>query len=293
MDEPHEEEHSFSLGMFVNGVYAALEMIAGFILGSIALTTDALHNVSDIVSLGISYVAEKLFKRKPTARRTYGMRGASIIAAVLNGVIIITAMSVVILEAVRKLNSTVPISSTEVMVIAGFGILVNGGTALLFVKNRKNDLNVKGAFLHMLGDTGVSLAVVISGLVIQMTGWSWVDPVIAILMALFVIVEAISLLKDAVNMELEAVPTNVDTRAVEQEILDFDSVVSLHDLHIWSLSTKDVALTVHLRRDTRSDNDLFICQLEKKLHADFGIDHMTIQIECGNYSELEKTDNTF
>lgn len=293
MHEHPTNRRAFSLGMAVNTIYTVIELVFGALIGSVALVADAMHNLSDVLSLGIAWLAEHLMHKNPTAARTYGYKSGSILAALINAFILLIAMGAIIFEAVGRFAHPEPVPGGLVMIVAGIGILINGGTALLFMRGRHGDLNMRGAFLHMAADAGVSLAVVIAGGLMKLTGWEWLDPAMSIVVALVVVAATWDLLRDAVNLALAAVPRNVDPKVVADIIRQYPSVVSFHDLHIWALSTQEAALTVHLVRDNNDRNDEFICGLGKALKKDGNINHVTIQVEHGDYPELNASDNRF
>ena len=284
---------AFRWGILLNMGYIVGEIGFGILVGSMALIADALHNLSDVLGLAISWLAAWLSGRKPTKQRTYGYKSSSILAALINAVFLLVAMGAIIVEAVERFDHPEPIQGVTVMAVAGVGILVNGLTAMLFHHGKDHDLNIKGAFLHMAADAGVSLGVVIAGGLYLLTGWDWLDPTASILVALVVVVGTWGLLKDAVNLAMAAVPKDIDCAAVTACIEDFDTVVSVHDLHIWALSTTDVALTVHILRATSDGNDWFLEKLSAKLRQQFDITHVTIQIEYGDYQPLRFRDNPY
>lgn len=278
----HQHKSSqFSLGIVINALYTIIEMLFGFAIGSMSLVADALHNLSDVLSLIVAWVAEKLAHRHPTAMRTYGMKGGSILAALINAMLLLVAMGAIIVEAIGRLQHPEPVVANTVMLVAGIGIVINGGTALLFMAGRHGDLNVRGAFLHMAADAGVSLGVVIAGLIMKFTGWMFLDPLMSLVVAFAVLWATWGLLRDAVNMALAAVPRSLDPERVRKIIAAYPTVRAFHDLHIWSISTTDTALTVHLERTTRQGNDEFLDGLAARLRQECGIEHVTIQIECG------------
>ncbi|WP_127848443.1 cation diffusion facilitator family transporter [Lacticaseibacillus hulanensis] len=284
MHNHQNKGRAFSLGMLINSLYTIIEMVFGLAIGSMALVADALHNLSDVLSLFVSWVAEKLTHRHPTAMRTYGMKGGSILAALINAMLLLVAMGAIIIEAIGRLRHPEAVPANTVMLVAGIGILINGGTALLFMSGRHGDLNVRGAFLHMAADAGVSVGVVLAGLLMKLTGWHWLDPLMSLMVAFVVLWATWGLLRDAVNISLAAVPRDLDPEHVRSVIASYPTVRSYHDLHIWSISTTDTALTVHLERTTREGNDEFLDGLAAALRKTCAIDHVTIQIECGQVS---------
>ncbi|KRN25925.1 cation diffusion facilitator family transporter [Lacticaseibacillus camelliae] len=292
MTQP-KPNHAFRWGIFFNSLYIIAEVGFGLAIGSIALVADALHNLSDVLGLCIAWFASWLTLLKPTSQRTYGYKSSSIMAALLNAVFLLIAMGAIIVEALQRLATPEPTKGGIVMLIAGVGILVNGATAMLFHAGQQRDLNIRGAFMHMAADAGVSLGVVIAGGMYLLTGWEWLDPVVSILVALVVLVGTWGLLKDAVNLAMAAVPKAIDTEKVRALINAYPTVASCHDLHIWALSTTDVALTVHITRKTDVNNDQFLEELGHKLRHTFDIAHVTIQVEYGDYLPLQAGDNPY
>ncbi|KRL86054.1 Co Zn Cd efflux system component [Lacticaseibacillus pantheris DSM 15945 = JCM 12539 = NBRC 106106] len=278
---PETTAKHFALGTVLNTGYTIIELVLGAMVGSVALVADALHNLSDVVGLLLAWVAELLTRRHPTLRRTYGLKGTTIMAALINAVMLVVAMVLIVVEAVSKLQHPAPVAGWSVVLIAGAGVVVNGATALMFGRGHK-DLNVRGAFLHMAADAGVSVAVVVAGIVMMVTGWRWVDPVASLIVAGAVLGLTWGLLRDATNMALAAVPRSVNAERVEEVIARCPSVVSYHDLHIWAISTSDTALTVHVRRNTHEHNDAFLDELAASIREQCGITHITIQVEYGN-----------
>lgn len=284
---------AFRWGILLNAVYIIAEVGFGTLIGSIALVADALHNLSDVLGLAIAWFASWLSLRRPTAQRTYGYKGSSILAALINAVFLLVAMGAIIVEAASRFAHPEPIQGATVMLVAGVGIVVNGVTALLFHQGKDHDLNIRGAFLHMAADAGVSLGVVLAGGLYLLTGWEWLDPLVSIGVAVVVLISTWGLLKDAVNLAMAAVPKAIDTAAVTRCIESCDTVISCHDLHIWALSTTDVALTVHVMRTTGENNDWFLEKLAQKLRDHFDIAHVTIQVEYGDYQPLRIRDNPY
>ncbi|KRM71282.1 Co Zn Cd efflux system component [Lacticaseibacillus brantae DSM 23927] len=291
--EKIQPNQAFKWGICLNIVYIIAEVGFGLLIGSMALVADALHNLSDVLGLGIAWGADWLGKLRPTLKRTYGFKSSSILAALINAVFLLIAMGAIIVEAITRFGNEQPVQGVTVMIVAGVGIVVNGVTAWLFHRGQQKDLNIRGAFLHMAADAGVSLGVVIAGGLITLTHWEWLDPLVSILVALIVVISTWSLLRDALNLAMAAVPNGISTSAVEEVIEHYPTVEKCHDLHIWALSTTDVALTVHLTRATSANNDRFLEELSQKLRQEFGVTHVTIQVEYGDYQALQATDNTY
>ena len=270
---------AFAIGIGLNLAFVLVETIFGIKAHSLALVADAGHNLSDVLGLVLAWGASVLSRRRPTAKHTYGMRRSSVLAALLNAVLLLIAIGGIAWEAVQRFGHTAPVSAGVVIWVAAVGIAVNTATALLFAAGRKGDLNIKGAFLHMAADAGVSAGVVVAGLAIAATGWSWLDPAISLMIVVVILIGTWGLLRDSVNLALDAVPEDIDAHAVEQYLRGLPGVMDVHDLHIWGMSTTDVALTAHLVKPTAEDEDHLIARTCTELHVRFGIEHATLQIE--------------
>ncbi len=268
--------------MVLNSAYLVIEAIWGVLSHSLALLADAGHNLSDILALGAAWLAHSLARKSPTARYTYGLRRSSILAALSNAVILLLVTGGIAWEAVlRLLYPTETVSGWTVMVVAALGILVNGGTALLLMKGQKNDLNIRGAFLHMATDALASLAVVITGGLVLLTGLQWLDSAISLLISALIVLTTWSLLRDSLDMALDAVPKGIDMNEIDGFFRALPGVTDLHDLHVWAMSTTETALTAHLVRTTDDGNDQRILDTANEmLRTRFGIIHTTIQIEA-------------
>ncbi|AKF86859.1 hypothetical protein MFUL124B02_34950 [Myxococcus fulvus 124B02] len=276
---PTSHGRAFALGVTLNLAFVAIEALYGFLSGSLALLADAGHNLSDVLGLVLAWGASILAQRAPTERRSYGLRGASILAALFNALLLLVAVGAIGWEAIRRFGEPAPVASLTVMGVAGIGVVINTATALLFWKGRKNDLNVQGAFLHMAADAGVSLAVVLSGALIYVTGQTWLDPVVTLGIALLILVSTWRLLVDSVNLALQAVPANIDLGAVRSLMTQAPGVTGVHDLHVWALSTTESALTAHLVVNAPSGDEALVPSLKARLHDTFGIEHVTLQLE--------------
>ena len=280
---------AFAIGTALNLAYVAVESGVGLRVDSVALLADAGHNLSDVLGLLVAWGGATLARRGPTPRRTYGLRSSTILAALANAVFLLVAVGGIAWEAVRRFGHPEPVPGGTVAWVAGVGIAVNALTAWLFASGRKGDLNVRGAYLHMTADAGVSAGVVVAGLAIAATGWLWLDPVISLAIAVIVAVSTWGLLRDSVNLALDAVPAHVDPAAVEAYLAGLPGVREVHDLHIWGMSTTDVALTAHLIRPLGptpgtpppGDDDELLLAASATLRERFGIAHPTIQIERG------------
>lgn len=273
----------FAVSMVLNSVYLVIEAIWGVLSHSLALLADAGHNLSDILALGAAWLAHSLTRRSPSERYTYGLRRSSILAALSNAVILLLVTGGIAWEAVlRLLHPAETVSGLTVMIVAAVGILVNGGTALLLMKGQKDDLNIRGAFLHMATDAVASLAVVITGGLVLLTGLQWLDPAISLLISALIVLTTWSLLRDSLDMALDAVPQGIDMTEIERFFRMLPGVTDLHDLHVWAMSTTETALTAHLVRTTdgtTDSNDQILDAANQMLRTRFGIVHTTIQIE--------------
>ncbi|NTX00295.1 MULTISPECIES: cation diffusion facilitator family transporter [Myxococcus] len=276
---PSTHGRAFALGIGLNLAFVAVEATFGFISGSLALLADAGHNLSDVLGLVLAWGASVLARRKPTERYTYGLRGASILAALLNALLLLVAVGAIGWEAVQRLGQPAPVATGTVMLVAGVGTLINTATALLFWKGRQSDLNIRGAFLHMAADAGVSLGVVLAGALISFTGWMWLDSGVTLGIALLILVGTWGLLRDSVNLALHAVPANIDMPSVRLQLTQSPGVAEVHDLHVWAMSTTEAALTAHLVVSEQPLDDSRLSHLKRLLHDRFGIEHVTLQLE--------------
>jgi cobalt-zinc-cadmium efflux system protein len=278
---PPANNAAFAIGVVLNFGFVVTEVLYGIASHSLALISDAGHNLSDVFCLLLAWGAMRLTKAAPTARRTYGWRRSSILAALINALILLVVVGGITVEAVRRLARPEEVAGGTVMAVAAIGIVINGFTALLFMAGRKHDLNVKGAFLHMVGDAAVSAGVVVAAFAIKLTGWLWLDPVVSLAIAVVIVWGTWGLLRESLNLSLDAVPAGIDPTAVEHYLARLEGVTAVHDLHIWAMSTTEVALTVHLVMEETPRDDEFLTQLSGTLRERFGIGHATTQIECG------------
>ena len=267
----------YAVGLLVNLAFVAVEFGAGVISQSTALMADAGHNLSDVLGLAMAGGAAWLARRASASHRTYGFGKATVLAALFNALLLIFACGAIAFEAVRRLNDPAPVGSTTVMVVAGIGFFINLGTALLFMKDQHKDLNVRGAYLHMMADAAVSLGVVAAGTLILFTGVSLIDPLISLVIVAVILWSTWGLLKDSLNLALDAAPAGIEVQAVRQALLDLPGVAAVHALHVWGLSTTDAALTAHLVRSEAAPADLLT--RAQKAAAGFGVAHITFKIE--------------
>jgi cobalt-zinc-cadmium efflux system protein len=273
---------AFAIGLGANLAYMVVEIIAGLLAHSLALLADAAHNASDVLGLLAAFVAGRLAIRAASATYTYGMRRASILAALANAVLLLIVTGGIAWEAVLRLLATPQVSGATVMVIAAGGILVNGGSALLFMRGQ-NDLNVRGAFLHMAGDAALAAATVVAGAVIWLTHWNRIDPIISLVVAGAIIAATWSLLRQSVAMSMDAVPPGLDTAKISATLAGVPGVVSVHDLHVWPVSTTETALTAHIVRGDTSNDSTLLAAAQHELEHRFGIQHATLQFETSDF----------
>jgi cobalt-zinc-cadmium efflux system protein len=263
----------------LNVGFVAVEAFFGLLSNSVALLADAGHNLSDVLGLLLAWGAATLSKREPSAHFTFGLRRSSIFSALFNAVFLLVAIGAIAFEAVQRLGDPLPVTGGTVMAVASVGILVNGITAWLFARGSKHDLNIRGAYLHMAADAAVSAGVVISGLLILQTGWLWIDPVTSLIVVAVILVGTWGLLRRSVNMALDRVPEHIPPADVVEALQGLPGVTRVHDLHIWSLSTTEVALTCHLVMPAGCPGDAFLRDVSDLLHRRFEIGHSTIQVE--------------
>jgi len=270
---------AFIIGIVLNVIYIVVEVVYGLAINSMALLADAGHNFSDVLGLLLAWGASYLAKTATTEKRTYGLRKSTILAAFFNSILLMIAVGAITIEAIRKLITPEPVEGTTMMIVAGIGFIINAITAILFMKGREKDLNIKGAFLHMAADAGVSLGVVIAGFVIVSTGWLWVDPAISLVIVLVITIGTWGLLRDSFHLSMDAVPKGIDLKEVGNYLKGINGVTEVHDLHVWAMSTTEIALTAHLVIPEETKDDYFLKKICGELHSKFGIEHSTIQIE--------------
>jgi len=270
---------AFAIGVVLNSAFVAVEAGFGFVSGSMALVADAGHNLSDVLSLLIAWGASTLASAPPSARFTWGFKSSSILAALTNAALLLLALGAITVETLRRLVDPQPVQSGTVVIVALIGIVINTVTALMFMRGRHGDLNVRGAFLHMAGDAAVSAGVVIAGLLIGWTGALWIDPVAGLLIVAVIFWGTLGLLKDSVKLSLMGVPAGINEVAVRQFLEGQPGVTAVHDLHIWPMSTTETALTAHLLMPSGYPGDDFLHGLSHELTHRFGIGHSTVQVE--------------
>lgn len=292
MSHTHEEGHShhhgppadfgraFLIGIFLNSGFIIFEVVFGLLSDSLALLADAGHNLSDVLGLILAWVASLLMKRNATARRTYGWKRSTVLAALFNALLLLIGVGAIFWEAIGRFRDPAPVVGSTVIWVAALGILVNGATAMMFMSGRKDDLNVRGAFLHMAADAAVSAGVMVAGGVILFTSWTWLDPIMSIGIGLFILISTWELLKDSLNLSLDIVPEKVDPEAVRVYLTGLPEVKEVHHIHIWPLSTTEVALTAHVVKREPTLDDALLARIQEELHHKYGVDHPTIQFEA-------------
>lgn len=276
---PQTFGYAFAIGAALNIALVGVEIAWGLIANSTALLADAGHNAGDILGILIAWGASALSRRPPTLRYTYGLRGSSILAALANAVILLVATGAIGTEAIMRLIHPEPVAAVTVMIVAGVGIVVNVATAWLFSAGEQHDLNIRAVFLHMAADAGLSFGVVAAGAVILLLGWTWIDPIVSLVIAGVIVWGTWGLLTQAVRMSLSGAPKHVEPTEVRRYLCELPGVSNVHDLHIWSMSTTETALTCHLLMPGGFPGDAFIVAICKELHERFRIDHPTVQIE--------------
>ncbi|WP_318479145.1 cation diffusion facilitator family transporter [Photobacterium leiognathi] len=285
----HHHEHSvsnynsaFAIGIALNLIYVVVEAVYGVITDSLALLADAGHNLSDVVTLVLAWGAFALAKKAATDQRTYGFRKVTILASLTSAVLLLLALGAIAWEAIQRFSDPRPVAGTTVMVVAFIGVLINAATAMLFAKGQKHDLNMKGAFLHMAGDAAVSLGVIISAFIINITGWDWLDPATSLAIVVVILIGTWGLLKDSINYSLDAVPSNVDMAGLKAYLAALPNVTTFHDLHVWPMSTTENAMTVHLVVDDYLQAQSLADEIKHHVHDHFDIEHVTVQIEAAD-----------
>lgn len=279
---PPSDNRAFAIGVSLNLAFVVAEVVFGLSANSLALLSDAGHNLSDVFGLLIAWGAIYIGKSLPTKRRTYGLRRSSILAALTNAIVLLIAVGGITWEAIGRFFHPEVVAGNTVIWVAAVGVVINTATALLFMAGRERDINIRGAFLHMAADAGVSVGVILIGFAIHETGWHWLDPAVSILIGVVIVWGTWSLLRESINLAMDAVPARIDPHAVESFLASLTGVEAVHDLHIWGMSTTETALTVHLVMPRPPADDRFLHDVSHDLHERFEIGHATIQIEHGD-----------
>ncbi len=286
MSHSHHHHHeinnynrSFAIGITLNVIFVIIEVSYGLLADSLALIADAGHNLSDVMSLMLAWGASHLATKHPSQKRTYGLRKVTIMASLLSAVLLLVALGGIAWESIERLSSPQPVNGMIIIVVAAIGVVINTATALLFVKGQKHDLNIRAAYLHMAADAAISLGVVVAGIAIMLTGWLWLDPVISLVITVVILLGTWGLLRDSINLSIDAVPQGIDVAKIKSYLLNLKNISDIHDLHVWALSTTENALTVHLVTTCKSVNNDFLKEIQEHLHHHFNIAHTTIQME--------------
>ncbi|MDD2834453.1 MAG: cation diffusion facilitator family transporter [Methylotenera sp.] len=285
-DHHHDHSHevsdfnrAFLIGIALNALFVGIEAFYGWKVNSLALLADAGHNFSDVLGLVLAWGGALAVKLRPNIRHTYGWKRATILAAFANALLLLVAMGSLAWEAVGRLSTPEPVQGITVMAVAGVGILINTATALLFMRGRKSDLNIRGAFLHMAADALVSLGVVIAGALALWFGWNLLDPIASLLIAAVILVSTFGLFRESLHLMFDGVPASINLLKVRAYLESLSGVENVHDLHVWAMGTSQIALTAHLVMPKGSSGDAFLEDVTEGLHEQFGIGHSTIQIE--------------
>lgn len=289
MSHEHSHQHShainaeslnkaFIIGIVLNLAFVVIEFAAGFWFDSLALLSDAGHNLSDVVSLVLALLAFRLAKVKANERYTYGYKKSTILVSLLNAVILLVAVGAIVIESIHKLSNPAVVPGGAIAWVAGVGVLINAFTAFLFMKDKEKDLNVKGAYLHMAADTLVSVGVLVAGIVISRTGWYIIDPIIGLIVAVVILISTWNLLHDSLRLTLDGVPTSIDSQKVVEAIRALPGVDDVHHIHIWAISTTENALTAHIVLK-QPEGMQEVKHLIRHRLEDFGIGHATLEFE--------------
>ena len=276
---PADHGRAFAIGVTLNTGFVVVEAVYGYLAGSMALIADAGHNLSDVLALLLAWGASVAAKKPTSGRFTYGYKSSTILAALANAALLMVAIGMILVETIGRFADPEPIEAGTVMIVAAIGIAINTGTALMFLRGRKGDLNIRGAFLHMVADALVSAGVVAAGALIWWTGALWIDPVTSLVIVAVIAWSTWSLAKDSFAMGLLAVPKGVDENRVRADLVGLPGVEAVHDLHIWPMSTTETALTAHLVIPAGHPGDAFLADAAHRLEHDHGIVHMTLQVE--------------
>jgi cobalt-zinc-cadmium efflux system protein len=281
------QHRAFAIGIALNAAFVALEAFAGWRAGSLALLSDAGHNLGDVLGLALAWAGAWAAGRPASPRYTWGWRRGALLAALANAGLLLAAVGAIAWEAVHRLQNPAPVDTGIVVAVAATGIVINGLTAWWLSRGAQHDVNMRGAFLHMVGDAAVSAGVVVGGLVVGATGWLRLDPAISLAIALLVGLSAVSLARQSLALSLDAVPASIDPVAVERHLRALPGVTGLHDLHVWPLGSAGAALSAHLEMPDGHPGDVFLSRARASLQASFGIEHVTLQVETGGACEQD------
>ncbi|MEM6996809.1 MAG: cation diffusion facilitator family transporter [Myxococcota bacterium] len=270
---------AFAVSLALNIGFVVVEVVYGLLAGSMALVADAAHNLGDVLGLALAWGATRLARIEPCDRRTYGWRKSTVLAALLNAILIVLAVGGVTWEAVGRIGSPVAIDGMTVIVVAAIGVVINAVSAGFFFAGRKGDANIRGAFIHLMADAAVSVGVVFAGIVVLTTGWNWVDPATSLIISVVILVTTWGLLKESVDLLMDAVPAHIDLGEVRQCLLDIEGVAAIHDLHVWAMSTNETSLTAHIEVREGCDRNALLRSIDEVLQQRFHIGHSTVQLE--------------
>jgi cobalt-zinc-cadmium efflux system protein len=279
---PENLTRAFAIGVGLNAGYVAFEVAYGLVGDSLSLLADAGHNLGDVLGLLLAWAASAMARTRPTKRRTYGLRGSSILAALFNAILLLVSVGAIAWEAIRRFREPAIVSGKIVIGVSIIGIIINAVTAGMFARGRKGDLNIRSAFVHMAADAAISAGVVLAGIAILFTAHLWIDPMVSLIICAVIVWGTWDLLREAVNFALQAVPRRIDPDAVDRYLRELPGITEVHDLHIWPMSTTETAITAHLIKPDGAIDDGLLCQIKEELHAKFLINHVTIQCECGD-----------
>ncbi len=271
---------SFAIGISLNTIYVIVEIVIGLLTGSLGLIADAIHNASDVLSLIVAWVGSRLAQRSPSKRYTYGLKRAPIVASFFNALLLFGAMGFVAWEAIQRFQDPVAIPGATIIWVTSVGLVVNFGTAAMFMRGR-DDLNIRGAFLHMIADGAVTLGVLLAGVAIMLTDALWLDPLISLAIVLVVLWSTWDLFLDSLRLSVDAIPSGIDPDEVAAYLRNLPGVAEIHDLHVWALSTTETALTAHLVMEEQPNDNELLARASKELHDKFEIVHATLQLEHG------------
>ena len=275
---PASYNAAFAIGIGLNIAFVAVEAFYGWKIDSLALLADAGHNLSDVIGLVLAWGGALAGKLRPDARHTYGWKRASILAAFINALLLLVAMGSMAWEALHRLESPQAVEGVTIMVVAGIGIVVNTATALLFMRGREKDLNIRGAFLHMAADALVSAGVVVAGGLALVFGWTWLDPVVSLVIAAIIVAGTWNLFRQSLHLLFDGVPESVDLHAVQNLLEALPGVAQVHDLHVWAMGTSEIAMTAHLVMPEGGGDEAFLKHATDELHEHFEIRHVTLQV---------------
>ncbi len=277
-------DRAFVIGIALNVLFVSIEAFYGWQADSLALLSDAGHNLSDVLGLLMAWGGFYLARRHPDRKHTYGLGRATMMAALFNALILLIAIGGIVWEAIVRFSHPVPVQGNIVMLVAAIGVLINGITAWLFMSGNKHDLNLRGAFLHMAADALVSLGVVLAAAIFILTGWTWLDPAISLVIAVVILLGTWSLLRQSLHLSLDGVPASIELNEVRHYLAAQPDVIGVHDLHVWAMSTSKIALTAHLVMRDEYQSEDFLSRVADELHDNFAIEHTTLQLETGSRS---------